>query len=77
MMIFTVCPTDLSSDETLQTLQFANRVRNINLGVAKKNVNVNAKNLEEQILELKVELKDSKKKRTVLEETIVGNINYD
>ena len=47
MMIVTVCPTDLTFEESLFTLQFATRVRNITVGPAQKHSN--AKNLEEQI----------------------------
>lgn len=68
MMIVTICPTDLSSDESLFALQFATRVRRINLGPARKNIN--SKNLEENIRQLKNELKDSKKKRMQLEESL-------
>lgn len=47
MMIVTICPTENSSDETLFALQFASRVRRIQLGPAHKNVSV--KNLEETL----------------------------
>lgn len=67
MMIVTVCPTELTSEETLFTLQFASRVRNVNLGFARKNVNT--KNLEDDMKVLRAEIKDSKKKRAQLEET--------
>jgi kinesin family protein C2/C3 len=68
MMIVTICPTELSSDESLFALQFATRVRRINLGPARKNIN--AKNLEESVRQLKNELRDSKKKRMLLEESV-------
>jgi predicted nucleic acid-binding Zn-ribbon protein len=68
MMIVTICPTELSSDESLFALQFATRVRRINLGPARKNIN--AKNLEESVRQLKNELRDSKKKRMQLEESV-------
>jgi Kinesin motor domain len=69
MMVVTVCPTDMTSDETLFTLQFATRVRNISIGAAKKNA-ATGKNLEEAVKALKNELKESKKKRLQLEENI-------
>eukprot|EP01041_Mallomonas_annulata_P000819 gene819-1595_t len=68
MMIVTVCPTDMSVDETLFTLQFATRVRRINLGAARRNVT--AKNLEEALKAAKVELKETKKRKATLEETL-------
>ena len=68
MMIVTVCPTDITLDETLFTLGFASRVRNVSLGVARRNVN--AKNLEESLKLAKNEARDSRKKRTILEEGI-------
>ena len=75
MMVVTVCPTDLTSDETLFTLQFATRVRNITIGVAKKNT-ANGKNLEEAVKVLKIELRESKRKRQSLEENI-GELRKD
>jgi len=68
MMIVTVCPTESNCDETLFALQFATRVRNINLGAARKNVNT--KNLEEAIKILKAELKESKKRRQALDDQL-------
>lgn len=70
MMVVTVCPTDTTSDETLFTLQFATRVRNIVLGSAKKNA-ANGKNLEEAMKNLKNLLKESKKKNQALEDVNV------
>lgn len=46
-MIVTICPTEDSSDESLFALQFATRVRRIQLGAAHKNVS--SKNLEESL----------------------------
>ena len=69
MMVVTVCPTDVTSDETLFTLQFATRVRNITMGAAKRNA-ATGKNLEEAVKALKTELKESRKKRLQLEENI-------
>jgi len=71
MMLITVCPTDLTSDETLFTLQFASRVRNITLGVAKRNNNASVKNLEDQYLALKSELKECKRKKMSVEEALL------
>ncbi|CAM9810354.1 unnamed protein product, partial [Ectocarpus fasciculatus] len=67
MMIVTICPTEDSSDESLFALQFATRVRRIQLGAAHKNVS--SKNLEESLKALKTELKEVKRKKTRLEET--------
>jgi hypothetical protein len=68
MMIATVCPTDLTYDETMFTLQFATRVRNINLGIAHRNSNV--KNLEEVLKLTRVENRELKRKRQALEEAL-------
>lgn len=69
MMIVTVCPTDLTLDETLFTLGFASRVRNVSLGVARRNFN--AKNLEESIKVAKAEAREMRKKRAILEESVL------
>ncbi|KAL3787803.1 hypothetical protein HJC23_003552 [Cyclotella cryptica] len=50
MMIVTVCPSNLSYDESTFALKFATRVRRINLGTAHRNIS--AKNLEETIKNL-------------------------
>lgn len=71
MMLVTVCPTDLTSEESLFTLQFASRVRNITLGSAKRNSNASVKNLEDQFLTLKSELKECKRKKMVVEEALL------
>lgn len=55
MMVVTVCPTSSTFDETQHALQFATRVRRINLGSAKKNVT--SKNLEATLKVLSSELK--------------------
>ncbi len=68
MMIVTVCPTDLTFEETLFTLQFATRVRNITLGAAQRNSN--SKNLEICVKNLRSELKEVKRKKATLDETI-------
>ena len=36
MMIVTVCPTEYTVEETLFTLQFAIRIKNISLGAIKR-----------------------------------------
>lgn len=38
VMVANICPTNKNIDETLCTLQFAQRVRRIELGQARKNV---------------------------------------
>ena len=68
MMVVTICPTENFVDETLFTLQFATRIRNISLGSAKKNVN--NKNLEEALKTIKSELRDIKKRKTLSDETV-------
>jgi len=50
MMIVTICPSNLSYDESTFALKFATRVRRINLGTAHKNIS--AKNLQETIKNL-------------------------
>eukprot|EP00562_Extubocellulus_spinifer_P020182 CAMPEP_0178588094 /NCGR_PEP_ID=MMETSP0697-20121206/26830_1 /TAXON_ID=265572 /ORGANISM="Extubocellulus spinifer, Strain CCMP396" /LENGTH=1481 /DNA_ID=CAMNT_0020224381 /DNA_START=164 /DNA_END=4609 /DNA_ORIENTATION=+ len=55
MMVVNVSPTNDSYDETACSLQFATRVRRINIGTAKKNVT--SKNLEETVNKLSSELK--------------------
>ena len=47
MMIVTICPSNLSYDESTFALKFATRVRRINLGTAHKNISAN--NLQETI----------------------------
>eukprot|EP01039_Chlorochromonas_danica_P001554 gene1554-1693_t len=69
MMIVTVCPTSLTYEESLFTLQFATRVRNISLGPIQK-THLHSKNLELIVKSLKSELKDVKKKKIALEETV-------
>jgi len=54
MMVVTVCPHNNSYDETTYALKFATRVRRINLGSAQKNVR--AKNLEETVKNLILEM---------------------
>lgn len=63
-----MCPTELTSEETLFTLQFASRVRNISVGAAKKNVA--EKNNEDLVKLLKIELKKELKGRKALEDAV-------
>lgn len=68
MMIVTICPTDVTLEETVFALQFATRVRKISFnGQAQKNFN--NRNMELDLKKLKLELKESKKKITSMEET--------
>lgn len=55
MMVVAVTPVDLSYDESIHALQFATRVRRINIGAAQRNVT--SKNLEETVKELTAEMK--------------------
>mmetsp|Transcript_14692 Transcript_14692/g.40857 ORF Transcript_14692/g.40857 Transcript_14692/m.40857 type:complete len:1338 (-) Transcript_14692:2287-6300(-) len=55
MMIVAVTPIDLAYDESIHALQFATRVRRINLGAAQRNVT--SKNLEETVKTLTDEMK--------------------
>jgi kinesin family protein C2/C3 len=55
MMVVTVCPMDVTFDESAHALQFATRVRRIQLGAAQRNVT--SKNLEETVKSLTTELK--------------------
>ena len=68
MMIATVCPTELTADETLFCLQFATRARKIQLDSSKKNVSW--KTIEESLKQVKAELKEEKKKHQTSIETI-------
>jgi chromosome segregation ATPase len=68
MVVFTLCPTESNMDESLFTLQFASRVRNISLGAAVKYSNV--KNLETVVKNMKVEIKELRKKKIIADETI-------
>jgi kinesin family protein C2/C3 len=55
MMVVTVNPVDDSYDESVHALQFATRVRRIQIGAAKRNVT--SKNLEETVKALTDEMK--------------------
>jgi kinesin family protein C2/C3 len=55
MMVVTVCPMDTAYDESVHALQFATRVRRIQIGAAQRNVT--SKNLEETVKSLTAEMK--------------------
>jgi hypothetical protein len=55
MMVVAVTPVDLAYDESIHALQFATRVRRINIGAAQRNVT--SKNLEETVKALSAEMK--------------------
>jgi hypothetical protein len=55
MMVVAINPTDMSYDESIHALQFATRVRRINIGAAQRNIA--SKNLEETVKELTTEMK--------------------
>jgi len=61
MMVVTVCPTDSSHDESVHALQFATRVRRIQIGAAQRNVT--SKNLEETVKSLTAEMKKLSKSK--------------
>jgi hypothetical protein len=68
MMIVAVCPTNISSAETLTALQFATRVRRVKIGPAKRNVK--SKNLEETVKEMSQQLKMVEKSKEKSEEQL-------
>lgn len=70
MMVVAVCPTGNSFDETNHALQFATRVRRINIGSAKRNVA--SKNLEETVKHLNHELKTLAKSKKKSEEQLIS-----
>eukprot|EP00554_Chaetoceros_debilis_P002394 CAMPEP_0194083292 /NCGR_PEP_ID=MMETSP0149-20130528/8887_1 /TAXON_ID=122233 /ORGANISM="Chaetoceros debilis, Strain MM31A-1" /LENGTH=1367 /DNA_ID=CAMNT_0038765669 /DNA_START=178 /DNA_END=4281 /DNA_ORIENTATION=+ len=70
MMVVTCCPTSSSFDETKHALEFATRVRRINIGSAKRNVA--SKNLEETVKHLNYELKALAKSKRKSEEQLVS-----
>merc|ERR1719223_1418215 len=55
MMVVAVTPVDFAYDESIHALQFATRVRRINIGAAQRNVT--SKNLEETVKALTTEMK--------------------
>ena len=70
MMIVTVCPTEITTDESLFCLQFASRARKIQMEHSKRNVSW--KSIEESLKLVKTELKEEKKKVQLSNETIKG-----
>ncbi len=68
MMVVTVCPTSLTSDETSHALQFATRVRRINIGSAKRNVM--SKNLEQTVKEMSQQLRSLAKSKEKSEQQL-------
>jgi kinesin family protein C2/C3 len=64
MMVVAVTPVDLAYDESVHALQFATRVRRIQIGAAQRNVT--SKNLEETVKSLTQEMKQltTQKKNT-------------
>ena len=54
MMVVTTCPVDSFFDESVHALQFATRVRRIQIGAAQRNVS--SKNLEETVKALTTEM---------------------
>ncbi|CAM9662521.1 unnamed protein product [Chrysoparadoxa australica] len=69
-MVVTICPTITTSEETLHALGFATRVRNISLGPAQRNVN--AKNLQQEVKELRGRVKESVRLKQAAEESLVS-----
>jgi DNA repair exonuclease SbcCD ATPase subunit len=61
MMIVAVTPVDIAYDESIHALQFATRVRRINIGAAQRNVT--SKNLEETVKALTDEMKTLAKQK--------------
>ena len=55
MMVVTICPDASAYDESVHALQFATRVRRIQIGAAQRNVT--SKNLEETVKSLTAEMK--------------------
>ena len=61
MMVVAVCPADNAFDESVHALQFASRVRRIQIGTAQRNVT--SKNLEETVKALTSEMKQLAKSK--------------
>jgi len=68
LMVVAVCPTSLSSDETQHALQFATRVRRINVGSAKQNVT--SKNLEQTVKDMSHQLRTLAKSKEKSEQQL-------
>jgi kinesin family protein C2/C3 len=74
MMIVAVTPIDMAYDESIHALQFATRVRRINLGAAQRNVT--SKNLEETVKALTAEMKTLAKQKQKTESQL-NNLKKD
>jgi Kinesin motor domain len=72
MMVVTLCPTDLTDEETWSTLKFASKARNIHLGAARRNIHSSMKNVEDQLISLKTELRDANHKNIALASVIAA-----
>jgi kinesin family member C2/C3 len=70
MMIVAVTPVDVAYDESIHALQFATRVRRINLGAAQRNVS--SKNLEETVKALTAEMKTLTKQKQKSEHQLLS-----
>jgi len=70
MMVVAVGPTSPSFDETIHALNFATRVRRINIGSAKRNVA--SKNLEETVKAMSNEIKNLAKAKKKSEDQLVS-----
>lgn len=73
VMICNVCPTSLTTEETLFSLQFAQRARRVQLGKAKKNTNLQTKNLEHDVKVLRKELAHVLRKKELAEEQLAAH----
>ena len=75
LMIVTVCPTDLSQDETLYALSFASRVKNISMGntTAKSTRSSSAaiRTLQDNLSKAKLEAREANRRRHILEESVL------
>lgn len=74
MMIVAVTPVDIAYDESIHALQFASRVRRINIGAAQRNVT--SKNLEETVKALTDEMKTLSKQKAKTESQL-NNLKKD
>ena len=74
MMIVAVTPVDAAYDESVHALQFATRVRRINIGAAQRNVT--SKNLEETVKALTDEMKTLTKQKAKTESQL-NNLKKD
>eukprot|EP00529_Nitzschia_sp_RCC80_P007120 CAMPEP_0113521394 /NCGR_PEP_ID=MMETSP0014_2-20120614/44616_1 /TAXON_ID=2857 /ORGANISM="Nitzschia sp." /LENGTH=1349 /DNA_ID=CAMNT_0000419349 /DNA_START=140 /DNA_END=4189 /DNA_ORIENTATION=+ /assembly_acc=CAM_ASM_000159 len=70
MMIVAVTPVDVAYDESIHALQFATRVRRINIGAAQRNVS--SKNLEETVKALTAEMKTLTKQKQKSEHQLMS-----